>query len=109
MWGNTPNNDPAQPADYPAKGGAFPHWSIAVQQLEGMRKYLDGVGYANTPIWITEIAIHVAYDGYTFDPFPTNIKPVGEYHWDFMSDYINPTFPRSAAWVRRNPVRVLPI
>ena len=28
---------------------------------------------------------------------------------DIVNDDLEPTFPRSAAWVRRNPVRVLPI
>ena len=87
-WINTPNNDPASPAFYSAKGGAFPHWSIAVQQLEGMRQYLDTISdYSNTPIWITEIAIHVGYDGWHFGS-SGELVPDGSYHWDKMSDYI---------------------
>ena len=39
----------------------------------------------DTPIWITEIAVHVGYDGWTFD---SPIDFVGSYHWDKMSDYL---------------------
>ena len=88
-WVNTPNNDPEQPAFYPAKGKSFPHWVIAIEQLIEMRRFLELIPlYANTPIWITEIAIHVGYDGWGWDLFPTQISPVGKYHWELMSDYL---------------------
>lgn len=88
-WNNTPNNDPGKLAFYSAKGGNFPHWSIAIQQLQGMRAYLDGVPeYASTPMWITEIAIHMGYDGWGWVTFPTEMAPSGAYHWDLMSDYL---------------------
>ena len=87
-WTNTPNNDPAKPAFYSAKGDAFPHWSIAVQQLQGLRQYLDSIpDYSNTPIWITEIAIHVAYDGWHFGS-SGELVPDGSYNWNKMSDYV---------------------
>ena len=89
-WNNTPNNDPGKLAFYSAKGGNFPHWSIAIQQLQGMRAYLDSVpGYASTPMWITEIAVHVGYDGWGWITFPTEMAPTGAYHWDLMSDYLS--------------------
>lgn len=88
-WSNTPNNDPARPAFYQSKGGSFQHWEIAVMQVQGMREYLDGIpAYQDTPIWITEIAIHVGYDGWEWEHFPDKLAPVGEYHWDRMSDYL---------------------
>ena len=86
-WTNTPNEDPGKLASY--EGQNVLHSYIAVQQLQGMRQYLDGIGYAATPIWITQIAIQVGYDSYAFDPFPTTIVPVGDYHWDLMSNYVN--------------------
>lgn len=73
-WINTPNS--------------AEHASIAIDQLRGMRQYLDTVPeYADTPIWITEIAVHVGYDGWKYDPFP-RLAPVGKYHWDKMSEYL---------------------
>ena len=53
-----------------------------------MRSYLDQIyEYKNTPIWITEIGLHVGYDDWAFDN-KGNITPVGTYHWDKMSDYL---------------------
>ena len=72
-WNNTPNS--------------ATHASIVISQLQGMRDYLNNE-YADTPIWITELAVHVGYDGWIWDPFPTQIAPVGIYHWDKMSDYL---------------------
>ncbi len=74
-WINTPN------------GGS--HAQIAINQLIGFRQYLNSIAdYANTPIWITEIAVHVGYDGWMWDPYPTKLKPVGAYRWTNMSDYL---------------------
>ena len=74
-WVRTPNN-------------ADEHAPIVFSQLEGMRQYLNTIPeYADTPIWITEIAVHVGYDGWNFDPFP-NIVPIQPYKWDKMSEYL---------------------
>ena len=98
-WINTPNNDPNK---------NFQHSAIAVEQLVGMRQYLDTIEedsvkvYANTPIWITEIAVHVGYDSWQWVLKGTgdacsgtqvanglcDIKPIGVYHWDNMRNYI---------------------
>ena len=88
-WVNTPNNDPHQQPLY--SGIKVPHWYIAIMQLEGMRQYLDDAGYADTPIWITEIAIHVGYDGWIWAQLDGQLvpKPFGKYHWDKMSSYVN--------------------
>ena len=73
-WLNTPNS------------GA--HAQIAIDQLTGMRQYLNTIPeYQNTPIWITEIGLHVGYDGWTSDQ-AGNLFPSGDYHWDKMSDYL---------------------
>tara|TARA_B000000460_G_C21258956_1_gene282455 strand:- start:103 stop:498 length:396 start_codon:yes stop_codon:yes gene_type:complete len=51
-----------------------------------MRQYLDSIPeYTDMPIWITEIAVHVGYDGWVLD---SPLDPVGVYHWDKMSDYL---------------------
>ena len=86
-WLNLPNNDPSQMAFYAANGRlSFKHSQIVTEQLARMRAYLSSIPeYATTPIWITEIAIHVAYDDIDFQ----KLRPIGNYHWDFMSDYLN--------------------
>ena len=74
-WVRTPNN-------------AEEHAPIVFNQLEGMRQYLNTVPeYVDTPIWITEIAVHVGYEGWKHDPFP-QIVPIEPYHWDKMSEYL---------------------
>ena len=85
-WLNTPNNDTVRLASY--QGQNVLHSFIATQQLVNMRQYLDANGYASTPIWITEIAIHVGYESWSYNPIP-NIDPVLPYHWDNMSNYMN--------------------
>ncbi len=88
-WSNTPNNDPERHAFYRAKRDVFMHWDIAVQQVEGMRGFLSTIPeYINTPIWITEIALHVGYEGFTFLP-GGGVEPVEPYHWDKMSGYVS--------------------
>lgn len=102
-WNNTPNNDPGKRAWYAAKLNLFQHSEIVVEQLVGMRQYLDTLTeYTNTPIWITEMAVHVGYD-----PRDWTLKTTGDpcnivlvitnqclppsqdkYHWDKMSNYI---------------------
>jgi hypothetical protein len=96
-WENTPNNDPEKKASF--KGQEFMHWEIVVQQLQGMRQYLDTLAeYVDTPIWINEIAIHVGYDDWKWDPYPQQLKPVGDYNWDKMSDYLIKTLD----WLEAN-------
>ena len=74
-WVRTPNN-------------AEEHAPIVISQLESMRQFLDTVPeYVDTPIWITEIAVHVGYDGWQHDPFP-QIVPIEPYNWDKMSEYL---------------------
>ena len=66
------------------------HSQIVAKQLEGMRAYLDTVPeYVNTPIWITEIAVHVGYDGWVWDTKLEKFVKVGDYHWDKMAAYLN--------------------
>ena len=87
-WNNLPNNDPDQPADYKFEGRKRPHTYIVIKQIEHMRDYLNQLGYADTPIWVTEIAIHVGYDWWRFEA-PNRIVPVEPYYWDLMADYVN--------------------
>ena len=76
-WVRTPN-------------AGVPHAQIVIDQITGLRDYLATIPeYATTPIWITEISLHVGYDGWAQDPPGSgNFVPVGDYHWDGLSDYI---------------------
>ena len=86
-WNNTPNNDPARLATYLGQNAL--HSYIATEQVRRMRQYLDTFPeYTDTPIWITEIALHVGYDGWNYNPFPQLVS-VGDYNWDKMSNYLN--------------------
>jgi PGF-pre-PGF domain-containing protein len=86
-WNNTPNNDPNQRAWYAAKSNLFLHSAIAVEQLVTMRQYLDTFSeYTATPIWITEISVHVGFDGWQF--VDGLFSGTDDYHWDLMSNYI---------------------
>ena len=86
-WVNTPNNDPTRLASY--NGQQVLHSELAIQQLQGMRQYLNTVPeYVDTPLWVTEIGLHVGFDGWMYDPFPTRLVPVGNYHPDKLSNYI---------------------
>ena len=74
-WNNTPNSGD--------------HVPLAMEQIQKFRDYLDTYPeYVDTPMWLPEIGIHWGYDGWDYDPFP-NLVPVGNYHWDKMSDYLN--------------------
>ena len=48
-----------------------------------MRAYLDAIpAYVNTPIWVTEIALHWGYEGWKFsNPYDPGkpVEPVGKY------------------------------
>jgi hypothetical protein len=100
-WNNTPNNDPEKMPFY--NGQQVLHSDIVIDQLEGMRQYLNTISdYENTPIWITEISIHVGYDRWIWVLKATGercnntqvlaglceIVPDGAYNWDKMGNYI---------------------
>ena len=86
-WNNTPNNDPDKRAWYAAKFNLFLHSAIVVEQLVGMRQFLETfTEYTNTPIWITEISLHVGFDGYKI--VGGRISGTGTYHWDLMSNFM---------------------
>ena len=109
-WLNTPNNDPDQlPLYLPGSGpihhdgdGSSKHSSVVAQQLVNMRQYLNTfTEYADTPIWITEMSVHVGYDtvwvlkttGVACNDAQVNaglceIGAGGVYHWDKMSTYM---------------------
>tara|TARA_B100001123_G_scaffold179346_1_gene205496 strand:+ start:233 stop:1330 length:1098 start_codon:yes stop_codon:yes gene_type:complete len=71
------------------------HASIVISQLVSMRAYLDTLQeYLETPLWITEIAVHRGYDcgancrSWTVDPSGNGLLPLGVYRWDKMSDFM---------------------
>jgi len=76
----------AYPLDWVRTPNSDLHAQIVIDQLIGMRQYLELNGYPGTPIWITEIAVHVGYDRFTIEN--GIISPTGDYHWDKMSDYL---------------------
>jgi hypothetical protein len=79
----------AYPIDWVRTPNSALHAQIVIDQLTGMRQRLDSDGYVGTPIWVTEIAIHVGYDGWDWDPSSTKLVPRLPYHPDKMSDYMN--------------------
>ena len=110
-WRNTPNNSttPSLLPRYEVKNKKVRHSQIVIEQLEGMRLYLDARGYADTPIWITEVAIHLAYDGWDFVSFsPRILRPDCqdypeadcEYHWDLMAQYLDSVLD----WLEENSI-----
>jgi len=60
----------------------------AIRQLDQMWRYLQNFPeYQNTPIWITEIAVHIGFDGWkkNSEGIP---GPTGNYHPDKMAEYL---------------------
>ena len=77
----------AYPLDWDRTPNSGIHAQIVIDQLKGMRTYLNSMPeYRQTPIWITEIALHVGYEDWTTGP--TGLVPVGNYQWSDMSDYL---------------------
>ena len=98
------------PIDWINSPNTGSHALIVIDQLQKMRQYLDSNGYENTPIWITEMAVHLGFDSYQWvhrstgdvctkenffagdcKPGPAQkwrLEPAGEYRWDKMSDYM---------------------
>lgn len=90
-YGNYPEVDvwaiDAYPIDWTNTPNTGAHATIVIDQLTGMRDYLDNISdYSNTPIWVTEIALHWGFDGWAFSG--GKLSTVGTYHWDDMSDYL---------------------
>jgi len=103
-WINQPNNDPSKLLFYQAKDQWLPHSTVATHQIVGLREYLDSIPqYEDTPIWVTEAAIHLGFQGWTYVHLSTGkecttqeisngeckTSPTGDYRWDLMSDYLN--------------------
>ena len=62
-WQHTPNQDPSQLAYY--KGDFVKHSSIAIDKIKQYRNFLNTIPeYQSIPLWITEIALHVGFDGW---------------------------------------------
>ena len=72
---------------------------IAIDQVSGMRNYLDTVGKQNKPIWITELGLHWGYEAMLFsideeydmscDPNP---QPAGDYQTAQVIGYLDAVF-----------------
>jgi hypothetical protein len=78
----------AYPLDWIDTPNSALHAQIVIDQLTGLRGYLSTQPeYVDTPIWITEVAVHVGYDKWKFAS-DGSLEPVGNYHWDKMSDYM---------------------
>jgi hypothetical protein len=88
---NIPNNDPNRLVNY--GGDQVLHSTVATSQIEKFRAFLDANGYADTPMWITNITAHVGFNGWIFDTSlpgtPIVPSPFATFYWDFMSDYIH--------------------
>ena len=84
---NIPNNDPDRLVEY--KEELVSHPAIAVSQVTGFREFLDANGYADTPIWITDVAIQVGFNAWIFDTSrpgnPITPSPFATFYWGFMT------------------------
>jgi hypothetical protein len=74
-------------------------WELVTEQIVGMRDFLesDVPGHADTPIWVTEVASHWAYDSLGWDGANIGI-PDTPYRWDLMDEYVG----NLAEWLNSN-------
>jgi len=65
-------------------------WQLAVNQVVNFRTYLEEnvPGHSDTPIWITEMASHWAYDSVGFVSGVLSIPVDGIYQWEQMNSYV---------------------
>jgi hypothetical protein len=77
---------------------------LAIDQVSGLRQYLDETGLQDKPIWITELGLHWGYDdwvwgleGCTIDGAPIP-SPAGEYQTEQVISYLGKTFD----WLEAN-------
>jgi hypothetical protein len=70
------------------------NWQLVRDQMIGFRQFLEQEvpGHADTPIWVTEIASHWAYDSFEFGPSGLVIPDGSVYRWDAMSGYLTGIF-----------------
>ena len=75
-------------------------WEVVVNQAIGYREYLQSSvpGHANTPIWITEMASHWAYDTVSFVDSEQAIPEGLPYRWDAMNEYV----AKLSGWLNAN-------
>ena len=72
---------------------------LVIDQISGLRQYLDAAGHQGDPIWITELGLHWGWDGMLFsideeydsscDPYP---QPTGTYQTDQVIGYLDEVF-----------------
>jgi hypothetical protein len=75
------------PLDWWHTPNSMTHAHIATDQLEGMRNYLNNNGYSNTPIWITEIAVHIGFP-LEWDRSQDKYVRIGPYDSAKMAEYL---------------------
>ena len=78
---------------YPLTWDSLPmtNWQIVRDQIIGFRQFLrDEVpGHADTPIWITELASHWAYDAWDIRDGEFAIPEGLPYQWEAMTTYMD--------------------
>jgi hypothetical protein len=78
---------------YPLTWDVLPmtNWQIVRDQLIGFRQYLNNEvpGHADTPIWITEIASHWAYQDFAIEDGGLAVPEGLPYRWQDMTDYMD--------------------
>ena len=90
----------AYPLDWFRTPNSALHAQIVIDQLVGMRGYLNTIPeYADTPIWITEVAVHIGYDGWKTGA-NGRLEPVGDYHPEKMSEYLTTVLD----WLNANSI-----
>ena len=72
---------------------------LIIEQIDGLRLYLDAVGQQDKPIWITELGLHWGWDDMLFpgdegydgscDPYP---QPAGTYQTEQVIGYLDGVF-----------------
>jgi hypothetical protein len=91
---------------YPLTWDAVPmvNWQIVRDQLTGFRQFLkDEVpGHADTPIWVTEIASHWAFDGWEFQNGAIAIPAGQDLQTDFLWDEMIGYMDGIIGWLRDN-------
>ena len=78
------------------------NYQFVVDQIQGMREFLNSIPeQKEVPMWVVEVGSHSGWDGYTFPCSVSGtylndcqgtvlgeLKPMGEYHWDWMEQYL---------------------
>jgi len=82
---------------YPLTWNTVPmtNWEIVRDQIIGFRDFLaqEVPGHSDTPIWVTELASHWAFSGWTISnnqlALPPELDIEADYMWDAMEGYMD--------------------